>query len=66
MAVPKKKISTSRRGQRRSHDSLAAVNAAVCPNCGEAMVPHNACQACGMYNGKQVLKVKETTEVSEA
>jgi len=60
MAVPKKKISASRRGQRRSHDSLSAVNAHACPNCGEPIAAHNACQACGMYNGKQVLKVKET------
>jgi large subunit ribosomal protein L32 len=63
MAVPKQKISSSRRGQRRSHDSLAAVNAAVC-SCGEPMLPHHACKACGMYNGKQVLKVK--TEALEA
>lgn len=66
MAVPKKKISVSRRGQRRSHDSLAAVQAGVCPNCGETVMPHNACEACGMYKGKQVLKVKEATEITEA
>lgn len=59
MAVPKKKISVSRRGQRRSHDSLAAVNAHSCPNCGADKAAHNVCEACGMYNGKQVLKVKK-------
>lgn len=65
MAVPKKKISASRRGQRRSHDSLAAVNAAVCANCGEMVRPHNMCTACNTYNGKQVLKVQEV-EATEA
>lgn len=58
MAVPKKKISVSRRGQRRSHDSLNSVNAGVCPNCGEPVQPHNICKACGMYNGKQVIAQK--------
>lgn len=59
MAVPKKKISASRRGQRRSHDSLDAVNVGTCPNCGEAVLPHNVCEACGEYRGKKVVKTTE-------
>jgi len=65
MAVPKKKISASRRGQRRSHDSLAAVNAHTCPNCGEFVIAHNVCEACGTYNGKQVIKTAEEETTAE-
>ena len=31
----------------------------ACPNCGAYHLPHRACKACGMYNGRQVLKVEE-------
>ncbi|MCP4355533.1 MAG: 50S ribosomal protein L32 [Proteobacteria bacterium] len=65
MAVPKGKISSSRRGQRRSHDGLdTEVKAHTCSNCGEFKQAHNVCEACGTYNGKQVVKTKETAEVA--
>ena len=59
MAVPKSKISRSRRGQRRSHDSLNTINAIECPNCGEMKLAHNICPACGYYDGKEVLASAE-------
>lgn len=65
MAVPKKKVSAANRGNRRSHDSLSSVPAGVCPNCGEPVLPHHVCGACGMYNGKQVVAAKDQEEVSE-
>ena len=34
MAVPKKKISSSRRGKRRSHHALIDSMVMECPNCG--------------------------------
>ncbi|MCZ6721336.1 MAG: 50S ribosomal protein L32, partial [Proteobacteria bacterium] len=34
MAVPKKKVSKSRRDSRRSHDRLKRARAMECPNCG--------------------------------
>lgn len=58
MAVPKKKVSKSRRDMRRSHLSISAVNYVICPNCGEPKLPHHACTACGVYKGRQVLKAK--------
>ena len=30
-----------------------------CPQCGAFKLPHRACKACGMYDGRQVLKVDE-------
>ena len=47
MAVPKSKITRSKRGMRRAHDSLKAINVVECPNCGEQKIPHHICKACG-------------------
>lgn len=58
MAVPKKKISKSKRDMRRSHLALIPMNSVVCPNCGDTKLPHHVCNTCGVYNGKQILKDK--------
>jgi large subunit ribosomal protein L32 len=55
MAVPKKKVSPSRRGMRRSHTALTAEAHHDCPNCGELKRPHNICAACGHYDGREVV-----------
>ena len=57
MAVPKRKVSPHRRGNRRSHDSLKVEAFHECSNCGELKSPHNLCQACGHYNGREVIAV---------
>ena len=57
MAVPKKKVSKSRRDMRRSHDSLAASTYAECPNCGELKRPHHVCDHCGYYKGREVVRI---------
>ncbi len=44
MAVPKRKVSPHRRGNRRSHDSLKVEAFHECSNCGELKRPHNAVQ----------------------
>lgn len=61
MAVPRKKVSKSKRNMRRSHHRLRPVNAVECSNCGELKLPHHICQACGHYNGREVI-----TQVSDA
>ena len=65
MAVPKKKISTSRRGKRRSHDSLGKVLVVECENCGAEKLPHHICNSCGYYNKKEIIDKTESTEDSE-
>ncbi|MDR2268099.1 MAG: 50S ribosomal protein L32 [Holosporaceae bacterium] len=62
MAVPKKKISKSRRDMRRSHLALVAVNFVQCSNCGSSRLPHHICATCGMYNGRRVLEDKRVEE----
>ena len=61
MAVPKKKVSPSRRNMRRSHDALRASAYAECPNCGELKRPHHICEFCGYYAGREVMKVESET-----
>ena len=54
MAVPKQKISKSRRNMRRSHDSLKSSVYEECSNCGELKRPHHVCASCGQYDGRDV------------
>ncbi|HJN04522.1 MAG TPA: 50S ribosomal protein L32 [Alphaproteobacteria bacterium] len=60
MAVPKKKISVSRRNMRRSHDALKSVGYVECPNCGENKRPHHVCAECGYYRDREVLEARES------
>lgn len=54
MAVPKKKVSVSRRNNRRSHHALGAPSLTECPNCGETKLPHHVCSSCGFYRDREV------------
>ena len=58
MAVPKKKVSRMKRGQRRSADALAAPTYVEDKNTGELRRPHHIDLKSGMYRGRQVLAVK--------
>ena len=59
MALPKHKVSKSKRDKRRTHQKAAVPNISTCPECGEPIQPHHACSHCGMYKGKQVVENKE-------
>ncbi|MDG2033958.1 MAG: 50S ribosomal protein L32 [Rhodospirillales bacterium] len=58
MAVPKKKVSKSRRNQRRAHDSLSSSVYGECSNCGELKRPHHVCSSCGYYDGRAVMETE--------
>ncbi|HIJ35899.1 MAG TPA: 50S ribosomal protein L32 [Deltaproteobacteria bacterium] len=60
MAVPKKKRSKSKRGSRRSHDSISLTSAVLCPQCHEPVLPHHVCPACGTYKGQTIIKTEES------
>ncbi len=55
-ALPKKKLTRARRGQRLTAYKLSPVHAANCPRCRAAKRPHTACKECGYYRGRQVLQ----------
>jgi len=57
MAVPRKKVSRSRRDMRRAHDALTATTTMECPNCGEMKRPHHVCPSCGYYGDREVMEV---------
>ncbi|MBL4684227.1 MAG: 50S ribosomal protein L32 [Nannocystaceae bacterium] len=60
MAVPKKRMSSSRRDMRRSqHDKVQTPGLSACSNCEELMIPHRVCPACGQYRGRQVIAVEQ-------
>ena len=59
MAVPKSKISKQRRDKRRSsHWKLDLPNLSKCPKCGEPVLSHRACKACGYDKGRQAVAVE--------
>ena len=58
MAVPKRKVSPSRAGMRRSHQSLGANSYIEDKETGELRRPHHVDLKTGMYNGRQVITPK--------
>ena len=65
MAVPKSKITRSKRGMRRAHDSLRVINVIECSNCGEQKIAHHICKACGYYGDKEITPIIEDIDVDE-
>ena len=59
MAVPRKKVTKSKRGMRRSTDYLKADAYVEDKSTGELHRPHHMDLKTGMYRGRQVLDAKE-------
>ena len=59
MAVPKRKVSRMKRGNRRSADALKQSAYVEDKDSGELRRPHHIDLKTGMYRGKQVLEPKE-------
>ena len=73
MAVPKKRTGHSAQGKRRSNWKATKPTLTKCPNCGQAVLAHTVCTACGTYKGKPVrlkdqaaAKVEEVKETKKA
>jgi large subunit ribosomal protein L32 len=56
--LPKRKLSKARKGRRRSHDALTAMNLVACSQCGKMRPPHQVCPHCGHYRGETVVEMK--------
>jgi large subunit ribosomal protein L32 len=41
--------------RRANHDRVSPPNVIPCPNCGDMMLPHRVCPACGHYKGRAVV-----------
>lgn len=59
MAVPKKKVSKTRRDQRRANQGLNRPTYVENPDTGELHRPHHIDLKTGLYRGRQVLDVEE-------
>jgi large subunit ribosomal protein L32 len=55
MALPKRRISRARRGNRRLHQRLERAQLVACSNCGTMILPHHVCSSCGYYRTKQTV-----------
>lgn len=60
MAEPKKRLTSTRSGHRRSHQGQIKVQLNRCSRCGEPKLQHRVCPNCGYYNGEQVIKKQAT------
>ncbi len=58
MAVPKRKTSRMKRGQRRSHHALKSPTFIEDKSTGELRRPHHVDLTTGMYRGRQILEPK--------
>lgn len=54
---PKNKSSKARRDKRRANWKMSAPNLVKCSKCGELMMPHRVCKACGSYNKKKLFQL---------
>ena len=54
---PKNKTSRGRRDKRRANWQMSATSLVKCPKCGELMLPHRVCKACGSYNKREIVTV---------
>lgn len=56
MAVPRKKVSRMKKGQRQSHDALSAPTYIEDKDSGERRRPHHIDLKTGKYRGRQILE----------
>jgi large subunit ribosomal protein L32 len=62
MAVPKRRQSNHRTGNRRAHDHKKPRQLTFCPSCGFATPTHVVCSNCGYYQGRIVVDMKATAK----
>ena len=66
MAVPKRKVTPSRRGMRSANKSLKPLNISFDQTTGEPKLSHRMSLKDNYYNGKQVKKITNKAEAVEA
>ncbi|MDP3244648.1 MAG: 50S ribosomal protein L32 [bacterium] len=56
MGLPGHRRTSSHKRRRAAHFALSASTLAKCGHCGKAIKPHHACDFCGYYKGREVIK----------
>ncbi len=59
MGLPGSKRTKISRNTRRSHDALKGIKTIACENCKAPILPHQACQFCGMYKGRKIIDTEK-------
>ncbi len=57
-ALPKKKMSMGRKGNRRSQIKAKVPALVTCPQCRLPKRSHQACPSCGFYHGRTAIVVE--------
>ena len=57
MAVPRRKVSRSKRDHRRGHIKIKESGLSECTNCRSLIRPHRVCPECGYYKGVEVVEL---------
>ncbi len=65
MAHPTQKRTKSSKRKRNAGFSLKKASLIKCPQCGRPTPPHQACQFCGRYRGRQVIKLKNKQKTAQ-
>jgi large subunit ribosomal protein L32 len=66
MAVPKKRTGHAAQGSRRANWKATKPETTKCPNCGETVLTHTVCTACGTYKGQPVKLADKVAAVAVA
>jgi large subunit ribosomal protein L32 len=56
MPLPKRRVSKTKKRQRRTHWKIQPPGLSKCPKCDEVVQPHRACPHCGHYRGRKVME----------
>lgn len=65
MAEPKKRHTSTRSGNRRSHLAKKTKSLSVCPKCKEIIPSHQVCPNCGFYKGKDILHLEDKAKAKD-
>lgn len=58
MAEPKKRLTSTRSGNRRSHLATQAKKLTSCNKCQSPALAHHVCSQCGYYKGEDILELE--------
>lgn len=57
-ALPKRKTSPGRKGNRARHFAATKAHLVVCPQCRLPKPSHQVCPSCGYYKGRTAIAVE--------